>query len=224
MLARYALVLLMTIGLIGCTSSASKLEKAETKITKEEQKQQSGFLRKLSGGKPNPGGCPGAGILYEGSRIVNFEGDQIRYANVGFTGEIESVRAYCRYWDDLPIEVEVELNFAFGKGPAATDNQHEYKYFVAVIRRNSVLLKREIFALPVTFKKGDDRTYAKQRIERISIPRRSADVAGENFEILVGFELTPKQIAFNRSGQRFRVNVAERVGTTSNDKSGPDKP
>ena len=31
--------------------------------------------------------------------------------------------------------------------------------------------------------------------------------SGENFEILVGFELTPEQLQFNRDGRRFRIDA-----------------
>jgi hypothetical protein len=32
-------------------------------------------------------------------------------------------------------------------------------------------------------------------------------VSGSNFEILVGFEVTPEMAEFNRLGKRFRVNA-----------------
>jgi hypothetical protein len=47
-----------------------------------------------------------------------------------------------------------------------------------------------------------------EHITRIVIPRANADISGENFEILVGFELTPDQLQFNRDGRRFRIDAA----------------
>jgi hypothetical protein len=41
----------------------------------------------------------------------------------------------------------------------------------------------------------------------IEIPRATKDIAGANFEVLVGFELTPDQLDFNRNGKRFRVDA-----------------
>jgi hypothetical protein len=46
-----------------------------------------------------------------------------------------------------------------------------------------------------------------EEIEGIVIPRANAEVSGENFEVLVGFELTPEQVQFNRDGKRFRVDA-----------------
>lgn len=204
-------------GLAGCASNREKIEDIEKDVAEQEQQARSGFLRRLSGGKPNPAPCPGTGILHDAERVVTFEADSVRFANVGFTGEITKVRGFCRYWDDQPIEMEVEIEFAFGRGPAATERAHEYRYFVAVTRKNLVTLARETYSLPIKFPERSDVMLANEAIERISIPRRSSDVAGENFEIVVGFELTPAQLAFNRSGQRFRANVADRpTATTGN--------
>ena len=47
-----------------------------------------------------------------------------------------------------------------------------------------------------------------EHINRIVIPRANADISGENFEILVGFDLTPEQLQFNRDGRRFRIDAA----------------
>jgi hypothetical protein len=39
------------------------------------------------------------------------------------------------------------------------------------------------------------------------IPRASIDTSGSNFEVLIGFDVTPEMAEFNRSGSRFRVNA-----------------
>lgn len=214
-MARLAVLSGLVILVAGCASDRKKIENIEKDVAKQEQEPRSGFLRKLGGGKPNPAPCPGSGILHDAERVVQFESDAVRFSNVSFTGEITKVRGFCRYWDDRPIEMEVEIEFAFGRGPAAKARAHEYRYFVAVTRKNLVTLAREIYPLTIKFPERSDVVEAREMIERISIPRRSSDIAGENFEIVVGFELTPAELAFNRSGQRFRANVADRVAVTN---------
>ena len=59
------------------------------------------------------------------------------------------------------------------------------------------------------FAPDQDRVFLTETIDAISIPRANEGTSGVNFEILVGFELTPEQIAFNRSGQRFRVAAGQ---------------
>jgi len=46
-----------------------------------------------------------------------------------------------------------------------------------------------------------------ERVDKIVIPRVAEGTSGENFEIIVGFELTPEQRAFNADGKRFRVSA-----------------
>ena len=42
------------------------------------------------------------------------------------------------------------------------------------------------------------------------IPRAAEGTSGENFEIIVGFELTESQREFNADGKRFRVSAGQR--------------
>ena len=41
----------------------------------------------------------------------------------------------------------------------------------------------------------------------IVIPRKDATVSGNNFEVLIGFEVTPQMAEFNREGKRFRITA-----------------
>jgi len=46
-----------------------------------------------------------------------------------------------------------------------------------------------------------------EHIDDIVIPRATATVNGSNFEVLVGFDVSPEMAAFNRDGKRFRMNA-----------------
>lgn len=157
----------------------------------------------------NIGPCPTAFALHDAHRLVQFNGDDIVYDNIGFTGEITGVRSLCSYYDERPILANLEIDFGFGRGPAAQGREHMYQYFVAVTRRDIGVIHRETFPLNVRFDSDEDRRYLTDTIDAISIPRAEADTSGANFEILVGFELTDEQLAYNRSGQRFRVAAGQ---------------
>jgi hypothetical protein len=43
-------------------------------------------------------------------------------------------------------------------------------------------------------------------VTEVVIPRANKDIAGNNFEVFVGFELTDQQLEFNRDGKRFRID------------------
>lgn len=158
----------------------------------------------------NPGPCPRAFALYDASRIVEFRGGQERFANVGFTGEFQKVRSLCRYYGATPIEGDLEMDISFGRGPAAEgQSTATYEYFVAVTRKNIGVINKQTFPIQVTFPAGADRVTLTERIDKIVIPRAKEGTSGENFEIIVGFELTEAQRAFNAEGKRFRVSAGQ---------------
>jgi hypothetical protein len=157
----------------------------------------------------NAGPCPFVKTLYDAARYVEFKDNREASANVGYTGEIQGISAGCQYKDDQPIEVRMEMLFELGRGPQATSRQKTYRYWVAVTDRNRAVIAKETFDLPVTFPEGQDRVYVTENVNQIVIPRASIATSGSNFEVLVGFEVTPQMAEFNRQGKRFRLNVGQ---------------
>jgi hypothetical protein len=156
---------------------------------------------------PNVGPCPLVGVLYDASRKVEFTGGAERLSNVAWTGEFRGAKGLCRYIGADPIEMTLEIDMAFGRGPAATGDTKTYRYWVAVTRTNLAPIEKQYFDVTVEFPRGEDRMAGTETIDKIVIPRANETVAGENFEILVGFDLAPEELAFNRAGKRFRVDA-----------------
>jgi len=162
----------------------------------------------------NAGPCPFVKSLYDAARYVEFKDAREASAAVGFSGEIQGVSAGCQYKDDQPIRVKMQILFELGKGPQATGQQKTFRYWIAVTDRNRAVLAKEFFDLPVTFPTGQDRVYVTEDIGEIMIPRASVATSGSNFEVLVGFDVTPQMADFNRQGKRFRLNVGQVASTT----------
>ena len=168
------------------------------------------FIERMLGqdDRPNAGPCPLTAVLYDNSRLVAFDAPGVeRYASITHTGEMLGVRSLCRYVDANPITLSMEVDMAFGRGPASTADRQTYRYWVAVARRGRVPIEKVYFDVDVRFPRGQSVVTHTEEIERIEIPRANNEVSGENFEILVGFELTPEQLQFNRDGKRFRVDA-----------------
>jgi len=157
----------------------------------------------------NAGPCPYVKVLYDASRYVEFKDGKESASQAGFTGEIQSIASGCAYKGDEPIKIRIEALFQLGRGPQAEGDKHVYRYWVAVTERNQAVIAKEYFDLPVTFPAGQDRVYATETIEQITIPRADAKVSGGNFEVLLGFDVTPEMAAFNRDGKRFRVTAGQ---------------
>jgi hypothetical protein len=162
----------------------------------------------------NSGPCPFAKVLYDASRYVELKDGQENPAAVGYTGEIEGLQATCEYKGGEPIREHLAVGFAFGKGPMAKAVHKDYRYWVAVTVRNLAVLDKQYFTVPADFSKGADRVNYVDRLADIVIPRARPGVSGANFEILVGFDVTPEMADFNRLGKRFRVNAGGDVEMT----------
>lgn len=163
----------------------------------------------------NAGPCPYVKVLYDAGRSIEFKGDQVASSAVGYTGEIQNLSSGCSYKGTEPIRVETELLFAFGRGPQATGSSHTYRYWVAVTDRNLGVLAKEYFDVEAKFPPGQDRVLVTDRINGITIPRATNVVSGSNFEVLIGFDVTPEMADFNRLGKRFRLNAGARTSTAS---------
>ena len=167
----------------------------------------------------NAGPCPYVKVLYDAARYVELKDKREAAAAVGYTGEIQGLSSSCQYKGEEPIRVEMEVLFGLGKGPQAPASSKTYRYWVAVTDRNQEVIAKEYFNLPVTFPAGADRALVTDKVYGISIPRARATVSGSNFEVLVGFDVTPEMVAFNRDGKRFRPNAT--VTTTAAASPGP---
>ena len=159
----------------------------------------------------NAGPCPFVKILYDAARYIEFTAAQPSSSTVGYTGEIEEIASVCSYREDDPITVNMDILFHLGRGPTATAPSRTYRYWIAVTDRNRAVLAKEYFNLPVDFG-GADRTYVTEEIRNLVIPRASAEVSGSNFEILIGFDVTPEMAEFNRTGSRFLINAGQSSG------------
>ncbi len=155
----------------------------------------------------NAGPCPFVKVLYDAARYVELKDNNPSTSAVGFTGEIENLSSACEYKSDQPIRVQARLLFELGRGPEAQGDRKTYRYWIAVTDRNRGVLNKEYFDLPVVFPAGQDRVQKTEDVLGITIPRAGMTVSGANFEVLVGFDVTPEMADFNRQGKRFRANA-----------------
>ena len=157
----------------------------------------------------NAGPCPYVKVLYDAARYVEFKDKVEASASVINSGEIETVASLCAYKASEPIKLQMKILFEFGRGPQAQGRRKDYHYWIAVTDRNRAVLDKQEFTLPVEFPGGSDRVTVTESIPSITIPRKDSKVSGANFEVLVGFDVTPEMAAFNREGKRFRPNAGQ---------------
>lgn len=198
------------IGPPGSNNPEQQQEQEDAKRKKREQ--EFGALNAPLPQLRNAGPCPYVKVLYDAARYVEFKNDVEASAAVGFTGEIQTVSSMCAYKGALPIQVKMQALFEFGRGPQAGASHKTYQYWVAVTDRNHAVLGKEFFNLPVNFPAGSDRVTLAETLGDIVIPRANSKVSGANFEVLIGFMVTPAMAEFNRLGKRFHANAGDAPG------------
>ena len=162
------------------------------------------------------GPCPYVKVLYDAARYHEFKDNKETAGAAMWTGEIEGISSDCAYKGSEPIHVGMNLGFSLGRGPMADGQTKIYHYWIAVTERDKTVLAKQEFDLPVTFKPGENTVHVDTQIGNVQIPRGDITVSGSNFEVLIGFDVTPEMADFNRQGKHFRyVTAAEKKDTPS---------
>jgi len=201
------LIVLTTAWTVVPVVNAFAQQDEQSDADKKQKKEEWSLRQAPLPGKKNAGPCPFVKVLYDAGRYEEFKDNQEASASVAYTGEIQDLTADCTYKGLDPIRNNMQISFELGRGPQGASARKTYRYWVAVTHRNKEVLAKEYFDLPVDFPAGQDRVRVVDKINDILIPRAGANVSGENFEILVGFDVTPEMADFNRDGKRFRLNA-----------------
>lgn len=151
----------------------------------------------------NPAPCPNVVVLSDAARMVEFDGEQ-RLEDIAWSAEIENVSLACRYVGAKPIDASMKIKLAFGKGPKADADKHDFSYWVAVTRTNREVIEKKEYLVPVKFGGDASVERVEHEIEKIIIPRKDENTSGTNFEVVVGLIVTPQQAIYNRSGKSLK--------------------
>ena len=142
--------------------------------------------------------CPGVGILGGTENLTSFSGAGNDITDIALTAELERVVSRCEYdIDDGIIYVDLAVRGIAEIGPAATSREVTVPMFIALTEINSRVLRKDTFLLPLTFEGNQRTTSFIHTIEETKVPY-VARIDGSAYEILVGFQLTPEELAYNK--------------------------
>jgi len=152
------------------------------------------------------GACPDTGILADANRIVKFYGDGRDLPDVHFRADISDVRSQCDYGrtgGQRYVYTRVRIDFNAQLGTASRPEPVSIPYFVAVIdRATQEILIRETYSIVAPFEGTRTAISQTDSIDRITIPVDTV-ADGGFYEIIVGFEVTPDELDFNRSREEY---------------------
>lgn len=149
--------------------------------------------------------CPDVAILRDADRITQFTTAGGRdLTDIAYEGEITAIKGSCGYdGEQTRATVEMTVTFAWARGPAGRGDNAEFTYFIAILDGDRKVVARQEFPTQVTFKDGANRAAGNEELEQeIPLPK---GVPGASYRVLVGFKLTPEQLARNRDGGAPRL-------------------
>lgn len=145
--------------------------------------------------------CPGVQVLPETRSITYFEDPaQVAMGNEVARASITRIRGGCTYTGNM-VEVDIDLLLRGkigdqGRNPKAdADSFMTFPYFVAVSDPQGNLMDKQILATAIKFPpKHADVDAVESVRQKFAV---SSPAAGQNYTILVGFQLTKEQLAYN---------------------------
>ncbi len=146
--------------------------------------------------RSQPPACPRVSIIGDAARVSKFRpGSRQDLTDLLFEAEITGLGGDCQY-DDEGVTVDLTVFMTGARGPADLSRAGSVDYFVAIVGPDREILVKEGLSLRFDFAESRTRTALTDEVEQ-RIPLRSQS-RGPEYEIMVGFQLTPDEIEQTR--------------------------
>ncbi len=142
--------------------------------------------------------CPSVGVLNETDHVTLLSGSGTDLTDIVAKAEIGKVVSRCEYdIEESTITVDIAFDGIAELGPAASARALTLKTFVAVTRRFNAFDKKQVYEVPVVFEPGQRQVRFVKTVDGTVLPY-GGRADGSIYQILVGFQLTPEQLEYNR--------------------------
>jgi hypothetical protein len=146
------------------------------------------------------GSCPPVTVRPDLRTLVEYQtpnnpAENMRISDV----EIVDAKGICRV-ENNAIALQIDLTLEGRTGPKARVRASDkpsfaYPYFVAVTDAQGNILSKEIFAAPLAYGSNEKEMRSVETVfQTMPFPDSAA---GEIYNVVVGFQLTPEQLAYN---------------------------
>lgn len=148
------------------------------------------------------GGCPSGAALSEASTVTKFRpGAGKDLTDVVMSAELAKPQVSCDYDKD---GAKVSLTFSFPvtvkRGAAATNEPQTLSYFAAVVDQDNAVLAKQNFTRDISMDQNTVSFSENPDGMTFTIPKGKKPVG---YEVLVGFQLTRDELAYNRERHRY---------------------
>jgi hypothetical protein len=144
--------------------------------------------------------CPKVLILGDAGTLVRFKpGPGRDITDIQFEARIVNFIGGCLYEKD-GVDVGLNITIAVERGAAAAGSAIEFDYFVAIPEFRPKPEGKRILNVKGEFTGSRPRLFYQDKVD-LFIPL-SDGATGPQKEIVLGFQLTPAEVAYNRSVRR----------------------
>ncbi len=144
--------------------------------------------------------CPQTSVLSDAGTVTLFAAGSGRdLTDVAYEGEIAGVRLTCGDPAGQGLDTSVDTALVLRRGPAVDPVKPlsvDVPYFVAVVDRAGTVRDKAVFRTTVNFDRGVSVAGVRESFDvavKLAPDETPADVG-----IVVGFQLTPEQLDYNR--------------------------
>ena len=150
------------------------------------------------GSKEKPqAACPAGLIPADSATVTRFrDGTGRDLTDVVSEAEIVNILVQCKY-DPKGVTVDLQVAIAGGRGPADRSRVADFDYFVAIIDPQQNIVQKQPFRVRFEFPDNRTRLGIIEELEP-RVPLSDA-FEGPKYQLMVGFQLTPDELAWNRS-------------------------
>lgn len=141
--------------------------------------------------------CPKPSIPRDFNDLSRYRGAGRDLVDTVLEGRITGVSGTCKQDGGGAVLATVSVGIELTRGPAARGRVAELAYFVAVSEGERILDKR-VFKLRAEFPANTDRLRLSGDDVELRLPVTATKTAAA-YTVLVGFQLTPAELAANRS-------------------------
>lgn len=146
------------------------------------------------------GSCPAVTVRPDLRTLVEYQTPDSPSENMRLSDvEIVEAKGICRV-EDNAIALQIDLTLVGKTGPKARVRPSDkpsfaYPYFVAVTDAQGNILSKDIFAAPIAYGSNENEMRIVETVfQTMPFPDSAA---GETYNVVVGFQLTPEQLAYN---------------------------
>jgi hypothetical protein len=142
--------------------------------------------------------CPASFIAPDAGKEAVFKPGGRTLSDVSYGVEIAAIKSGCAR-TDKGLSVDTKLSFELAAEDPAIETG-SFEYFVSIVDGQQHILTKHVYVLPFEF---DPRRRNMTRQDELieNLPLRN-DMSGGNYAVVVGLQLTPAQLEFNRAGNR----------------------